>query len=102
MVSAHFIKIQVDVEIEPDEGGFHAWCPAFKGLHVCGETESETLAAVEDAINAYIQSLLKHGDPLPVGCDITELRPKFVERVKGLFPRRHHGRRVTTEVACPA
>jgi len=58
---------RIQVVIEPDEGGFHAYCPALKGLHTCGETEQEALQNAKDAAIAYLQSLLKHGDPIPVG-----------------------------------
>jgi predicted RNase H-like HicB family nuclease len=61
------IVFQVDICIEPDEDGFHAHCPALKGLHVCGETEAEAMEAAKDAVIAYVQSLIKHGDPIPLG-----------------------------------
>jgi len=64
----HQVKIGFKVEIcvEPDGDGFHAYCPALKGLHTCGDTEPEALAHAVDAAKAYIQSILKHGDPLPI------------------------------------
>lgn len=57
--------IDVDIVIEKDEGGYHAFCPSFKGLHTCGKTIKETLSNTKDAIAAYVVSLLKHKEPLP-------------------------------------
>ncbi len=58
---------KVQVIVEPDEDGFHAYCPALKGLHVSGSTEDEALQNVSNAAMAYIESLVKHGDPIPIG-----------------------------------
>jgi len=57
----------VSVVVEPDEAGFHAYCPALKGLHVSGSTKEEALNNVNTAACAYIESLIKHKDPIPVG-----------------------------------
>lgn len=56
------------VVIEPDGEGFHAFCPALKGLHVSGATEEEALVNVRDAATAYLRSLIRHGDPIPLIC----------------------------------
>ena len=61
------VKFVVRVVIEPDEDGFHAYCPALKGLHTCGDTEEEASNNARDAVFAYLHSLVKHGDPIPVG-----------------------------------
>jgi len=66
------IGFRIDVTIEPDEGNFHAYCPAFKGLHTSGATKEEALNNVRNAAIAYIESLVKHGDPIPVGIIIRE------------------------------
>jgi predicted RNase H-like HicB family nuclease len=60
-------KFRIEVVIEPDEGGFHAFVPALKGLHTSGETQEEALQNAKDAAEAYLRSLIKHGDPIPVG-----------------------------------
>ncbi|MCX5971317.1 MAG: type II toxin-antitoxin system HicB family antitoxin [Coprothermobacterota bacterium] len=64
------LKVQVDFVIEPDEQGFHGFCPALKGLHVDGKTEAEVLSLAREAIQLYLSSLIRHGDPLPIGCAI--------------------------------
>lgn len=61
------LKFKVEVIVEPDEDGFHAFCPALKGLHVDGGTREEAVANARDAVLAYVASLIKHGDPLPLG-----------------------------------
>lgn len=61
------IGFRVEVVVEPDEDGFHAYCPALKGLHTCGDTKDEALENAKDAAIAYLQSSIKYGDPIPVG-----------------------------------
>jgi predicted RNase H-like HicB family nuclease len=61
------LEFQVVFMVEPDEGEFHAFCPALKGVHAPGATEKEALANAKDAAAAYVLSLIKHGDPIPVG-----------------------------------
>jgi predicted RNase H-like HicB family nuclease len=61
------VTVQVTVFVEPDEGGFHAFNPAFKGLHTDGATEEDAVLSFVKAVPAYVQSLVRHGDPVPVG-----------------------------------
>lgn len=61
------LKLRVRFVVEPDDDGFHAYCPDLKGLHVGGDTVEEALENAMDAAQAYVSSLLKHQDPLPVG-----------------------------------
>jgi predicted RNase H-like HicB family nuclease len=66
--SAKSLRLTIDIFVEPeDEVGFHAYAPAFKGLHVSGDTLEEAQHNVADALEVYIESLSKHGDPLPIG-----------------------------------
>jgi predicted RNase H-like HicB family nuclease len=60
------IMFTIPIVIEPDNGEFHAYSPLLKGLHVGGETEEEALNNAKDAAVAYLISLIKHGDPIPV------------------------------------
>jgi predicted RNase H-like HicB family nuclease len=54
------------VLIEPDEDGvFVAECPALPGCVSQGKTREEAMTNICDAIQGYLQSLEKHGDPLP-------------------------------------
>lgn len=61
------LKVQIRVVVEPDDGGFHAYCPDLKGLHACGDTHEEVRQNVDEAIQLYFESLIKHEHPIPVG-----------------------------------
>ena len=51
--------------IEPDEDGvFVAECPALPGCISQGQTRQEALRNIKEAMEAYLESLKKHGDPL--------------------------------------
>jgi len=71
---------QIEIIVEPDGDSYHAYCPALIGLHTCGDSEQEAVENAKDAAIAYIHSLLKPGDPIPVG--ISESKPK----TKGISP----------------
>ena len=62
------ILFRLAIYVEPDGDEFHAFCPALKGLHTSGRTEEEALEHASNAVIAYLRSLMKHGDPIPVGC----------------------------------
>ena len=70
------IDFTIQVIVEPDEGGFHAYCPALKGLHVSGDTEEEALQNARDAAMAYLSSLVKHGEPIPLGISSKPSSPR--------------------------
>ena len=79
------LGFRIEVIVEPDETGFHAYCPALKGLHVGGDTEAEALKNARDAALAYLESLIKHHDPIPVGIVTRESaveKPSEASRVK--------------------
>lgn len=61
-----YIKIQVRIVVEPDEDRFYAFCPELKGVHVEGGTEEEAFANAKDAATAYMESIIKNNDPLPL------------------------------------
>jgi antitoxin HicB len=59
------------VTVEPDEDGvFVAECPSLPGCVSQGNTREEAMANIRDAIQGYLDSLKKHGEPIPRG--ITE------------------------------
>lgn len=66
------IGFRVEVVVEPDSIGFHAYCPALKGLHTCGDTEEQALQNAKDAAIAYLRASIKHGDPIPIGIFMRE------------------------------
>ncbi len=50
-----------------EEGGYIVSCPQLPGCVTQGETIDEALAMIKDAIQGYITSLQKHGEPIPPG-----------------------------------
>ncbi len=63
------MKIKVFAIVERDGESFHAYCPAFRGLPVDGASQEEALEDTLEALKLYMDSLHRHGDPLPVGPD---------------------------------
>ena len=54
------------VTISPDEDGvFVAECPALPGCVSQGKSRDEAMANIREAIQGYLDSLKKHGDPIP-------------------------------------
>jgi antitoxin HicB len=48
------------------EGGYVVSVPALPGLVTEGDTIEEARAMVKDAIRGYIESLVKHGEEIPI------------------------------------
>lgn len=58
------------VAIEQDEDGmFVAECPVLPGCVSQGSTRAETVDNIRDAIEGYLASLGKHGEPIPPSID---------------------------------
>ena len=54
------------VLFEQDEDGvFVAECPSLPGCVSQGATREEALNNIQDAIEGYLYSLKKHGEPIP-------------------------------------
>jgi len=54
------------VYLEPaEEGGYVVSCPKLPGCVTQGENMQEALDMIKDAIQGYIASLQKHGEPIP-------------------------------------
>jgi predicted RNase H-like HicB family nuclease len=55
------------VVVEPDEGGYHAYCPALRHLGAVtqGSTQAEALTNINE--------LREDGEPLPPASDETEI-----------------------------
>ena len=54
------LRLKLTVIIEQDDGAWHAFCPALKGLHVDGDTQAEALTNAIEAAKVYINSLAMH------------------------------------------
>lgn len=74
------LRLSVQFVVEPDGEGFHAFSPTLPGLHADGATQAEASQNFVQEIPAYLQSLAKHGDPLPVG-EIRIVREPELTRV---------------------
>src|SRR4051812_14774538 len=60
------------VLFEPaEEGGYVAFCPALPGLVTEGDTYEEAHERVTEAIEGYLESLIKNGEPIPPDKKIT-------------------------------
>ena len=54
------------VVIEQDEDGvFVASCPSLPGCLSQGMTRDEAMRNIREAMEGYLESLAKHGDPIP-------------------------------------
>ena len=67
------LEFTVLIAVEPDDNGFHAFCPDLKGLHVEGPTEEEALQNAADCAILYLESLIRHGEPIPIGVAVRDL-----------------------------
>jgi predicted RNase H-like HicB family nuclease len=52
-------------EVEEDGEGYHAFCPTLPGCHTYGTTIEEAKKNIKEAIEAYLESLRKDGEPIP-------------------------------------
>ncbi len=51
-------------EVQSD-GGYHAVCPALPGCHSEGDTLEEATANIREAMEAYLESMIAHGETPP-------------------------------------
>lgn len=59
-------RMKYRVNITQDEDGmFVAEAPALPGCLSQGKTRSEALSNIQEAIQGYLESLEKHGEPIP-------------------------------------
>ena len=57
-------RFNIILRPEP-EGGFTAMAPALPGCVTYGRSIAEAKKMAKDAITGYIESLRKHGEPIP-------------------------------------
>ena len=57
------------VVVEPDAGGYHAYCPALRHLGAVtqGATEEEAFRNIDEVIHMIVDELREDGTPLPNG-----------------------------------
>jgi len=56
------------------DGGFSVHVPALKGCHTQGDDLPEALDMARDAIECYLGSLVKHGEPILGDASLVEPR----------------------------
>ena len=62
------------ITLEQDEDGYIvAGCPALPGCHSQGRTKEEAVANIREAIQGYIASMRKRGEPIPSITEVEEL-----------------------------
>jgi Uncharacterized conserved protein len=67
------------VYLQPaEEGGYIVSCPQLPGCVTQGETEEEALEMIKDAIQGYIASLQKHGEPIPASVEESVARAEVI------------------------
>lgn len=70
--AAFTLEYSYTVLFEPaEEGGYVAFCPALPGLVTEGDTYEETRTRVKEAIEGYLESLQKDGQPIPADKKLT-------------------------------
>jgi len=63
---------QYTIFIEPcEEGGYFATCPSLPGCHVQGERLEGTLNEMKAVIDAYLEDLKAHHEPIPKPTQVT-------------------------------
>jgi antitoxin HicB len=79
------VEYDFTVFFEPAvEGGYVVSCPALPGLVTEGDTLTEARRMARDAIQAYIESLRKDGEPIPSDPRLTAEPVK--EKIKVAIP----------------
>jgi predicted RNase H-like HicB family nuclease len=58
------MKYRVVIEVDED-GMYVASVPSLPGCISQGRTREEALKNIQDAIKGYLESLKKHGEPIP-------------------------------------
>jgi predicted RNase H-like HicB family nuclease len=64
------MKFRVILEPDLESGGFVVSCPSLPGCHSQGENREEALANIREAIQAYLESLKKHDQPIPSEAEV--------------------------------
>jgi len=66
------MKFTVVITKDPEDSGYNASVPALPGCYTFGETPDEAYENSIEAIGAYLDSLEKEGDPIPVEVESRE------------------------------
>ena len=68
MVPSLYMKTYTyTIHLEPaDEGGYTVTVPALPAIVTEGDTEAEAMANAREAIECYLESLVRHHRPIPL------------------------------------
>jgi len=66
------MKFGITIE-KGEDGCYIASAPALHGCHSQGKTREEVLENIKEAIEGYIASMRKHGEPVPHVVEVTEI-----------------------------
>lgn len=58
------VKYRVTIQVDED-GVYVATVPSLPGCISQGRTRKEAIGNIKDAIDGYLKSLKKHGEPIP-------------------------------------
>ena len=58
------MKLRITIQ-QDEDGVFVATCPALPGCVSQGATRDKARANVKEAVAGYLESLKKHGEPIP-------------------------------------
>ena len=74
------VEFEYTAFFEAAEGGFIVTVPALPGLVTEGETIEQAREMVKDAIRGYLESLVRHGEGIPIESGVVN-----VERIAVTF-----------------
>jgi predicted RNase H-like HicB family nuclease len=57
--------LEFEILMEPDEDGFHVWCPALRGCHSFGLTKEEARTHIREAIELWLDGAEELDLPIP-------------------------------------
>lgn len=59
------------VVVEPDEGGWHAYCPALRSMGAVtqGTSEADALKNINEVVQMIVDEMMEEGKPLPSESD---------------------------------
>ena len=66
LVADYIAKYKIDIVFSPGDECYVVNIPELPGCMTHGETQEEALKMAREAIEGYLEALVKHGDPLPV------------------------------------
>lgn len=56
-----------------DDGSYSAYAPDLPGCVACGDTPDEARALIREAVKLHIESLRRHGEPVPPPHAMTDI-----------------------------